>query len=107
MADQPSPNICCVSLGMVIIDNIHMPNKPALYDVLGGSATFVTLGQRLFASELSEVGCLLVAGEDFPQTVKEEIQNWGTTLVLKERTNARSTRGKLEYEDDTFGRKYS
>lgn len=43
--------IPCVSLDMVILDEIRMPNRPPLLDVIGGSATFVTLGLCLFATK--------------------------------------------------------
>ncbi|CAI6339761.1 unnamed protein product [Periconia digitata] len=99
-----SPNISCVSLGMVIIDDIHMPGRPPLKDVLGGSASFVTLGQRLFASTPPEVGCLVIAGNDFPSNVKRTFDEWGITLVTKVRTDRKSSRGKLVYQDTTFGR---
>ncbi|KAF2681156.1 pfkB family kinase [Lentithecium fluviatile CBS 122367] len=105
MASSTPPYISCISLGMIIIDEIHMPNRPALIDVLGGSASFVTLGSRLFAKTPERVGCLLVAGDDFPETVREEIESWGTTLAMKKREGEKSTRGKLVYEDDTFGPK--
>lgn len=96
--------VSCVSLGMVIIDEIRMLNKPVLSDVIGGSATFVTLGQRLFADTPSEVGCLVLAGRDFPPIVEDEVRSWGTAQVIKKNKDRLSTRGLLEYEDDTFGR---
>ncbi|KAJ4292798.1 hypothetical protein N0V90_009461 [Kalmusia sp. IMI 367209] len=101
-----TPNISCVSLGMVIIDEIHMPHREPLLEVIGGSATFVTLGQRLFARDSSEVGCLVIAGDDFPSSVKRIIEHWGTTTVFKPREGKPSSRGKLVYRDDTFSGKY-
>ncbi|KAF1955365.1 Ribokinase-like protein [Byssothecium circinans] len=97
--------ISCVSLGMVIIDEIHMPGRSPLIDVLGGSASFVTLGQRLFASVPQEVGCLIIAGNDFPSAIKERLERWGITLEAKVREGRNSTRGKLVYTDNTFGPK--
>ncbi|KAF2662644.1 Ribokinase-like protein [Lophiostoma macrostomum CBS 122681] len=90
---------------MVILDSIQLPNKPRLADVIGGSGSFVTLGQRLFATEPARVGCLIIAGEDFPKDVEATLDNLGITLVVQKRENALSTRGLLEYEDDTFGPK--
>jgi hypothetical protein len=34
------PLIDFVSLGMVILDEIHIPNQPPMLDVVGGSGTF-------------------------------------------------------------------
>jgi len=92
---------------MVIIDEIHMPSRPPLVDVLGGSASFVTLGQRLLAAKAKVFGCLVVAGDDFSEAARKQIEGWGTELVVKIRNGEKSTRGRLVYEDDTFGRKCS
>ncbi|KAJ4356875.1 hypothetical protein N0V95_002966 [Ascochyta clinopodiicola] len=95
----------CVSLGMLILDEIKMPNKAPLRNVIGGSSTFVTLGLRLFASDPSSVGCLILAGSDFPPSVEDEVKAWSTTLVLQKDATRRSSRGLLVYKDDTFGPK--
>lgn len=102
---SPTPFISGVSLGMVIIDDIRIPNKAPLTDVVGGSGSFVTLGQRLFEeSESFKIGCLVLAGDDFPEVVKTRLRSFGVTLVVKKKGGATSTRGLLDYEDDTFGR---
>ncbi|KAF2735752.1 pfkB family kinase [Polyplosphaeria fusca] len=100
-----APEISCVSLGMVILDEIRMPNKTPMENVIGGSASFMTLGSRIFAQEAAKVGCLLVAGRDFPTSVESRLRQWGTTLVVQKHDSAPSTRGFLEYQDDTFGPK--
>lgn len=105
MATITTPKLSCVSLGMLIIDEIRMLNKPPLFNVIGGSSTFVTLGLRLFADNPSSIGCLVLAGSDFPQEVEHEVQSWGTTLVLEKDATKQSSRGLLIYEDDTFGPK--
>jgi hypothetical protein len=107
MASNASPEISCVSLGMVIVDEIHLPgrNRP-LAEVLGGSASFVTLGQRLFASIPEEIGCLIIAGNEFPPAIRGVVEHWGVTLLMKVREGQNSTRGKLIYLDDNFGCKY-
>ncbi|KAH7380178.1 putative PfkB family kinase [Pyrenochaeta sp. MPI-SDFR-AT-0127] len=73
-----------VSLGMVVIDEIHLPSQPPLIDVAGGSGTYTALGSRLFA-----------AGA----------QSRMASLVFSMLEDKLSTRGLLEYEDDTFGPK--
>tara|TARA_R110002003_G_scaffold39_14_gene2534 strand:- start:3759 stop:4691 length:933 start_codon:yes stop_codon:yes gene_type:complete len=50
------------------------------------------------------VGCLVLAGTDFPDHVKKQLSSWQMTLQLKISQTEPSTRGLLEYEDDTFGR---
>ncbi|KAF1947637.1 putative PfkB family kinase [Clathrospora elynae] len=84
-----------VSLGMAIMDEIRSPSQPPHLDVLGGSGIYSTLGYRLFASRTatSRVGCLVL------------LEAWNTNLVIKVDEERLSTRGLLEYEDDTFGPK--
>ncbi|KAH7138469.1 Ribokinase-like protein [Dendryphion nanum] len=100
-----APDVLGVSLGMVIIDEIRIPNKESLIDIIGGSGTFVTLGQRIFANNPLTVGCLVVAGEDFPKDIESGLQKLGVKLVLKRKEGENSSRGLLKYKDDTFGAK--
>ncbi|KAK3201764.1 hypothetical protein GRF29_164g593281 [Pseudopithomyces chartarum] len=94
--------ISTVSLGMLILDDIHIPTRPQpLTNVLGGSAAFVTLGERLFLDPTS-VGCLVIAGHDFPAEIRTEIESWGTSTVVRQRDQP-SSRGRLVYEDEGFG----
>ncbi|KAL2064560.1 hypothetical protein VTL71DRAFT_3697 [Oculimacula yallundae] len=96
-----------VSLGMVVLDELRFPSKAPLLDVMGGSGTYATLGARLFASDerSDTVGCLVLAGNDFPEAVENTLRDWGIKLVLKKDTGRLSTRGLLQYEDTTFGPK--
>ena len=107
MEANVKPQISCVSLGMVILDEIRMPNKPPLLNVIGGSATFVTLGLRLFASKDLPSGCLVLAGSDFPDDVKDEFYRWRNfvRMIIDTDISKLSSRGLLTYEDDTFGPK--
>jgi len=50
------------------------------------------------------IGCLVLAGKDFPEAVENKLHEWKMTLELKRNPNKLSTRGLLEYEDTTFGR---
>ena len=63
-----------------------------------------TLGCRLFAGcdRSGEVGCIVLAGEDFPDAIKDELERWKLSLILIACPNKLSTRGLLEYEE--FGR---
>ncbi|KAF2017605.1 pfkB family kinase [Aaosphaeria arxii CBS 175.79] len=73
--------------------------------ISGGSGSFATLGQRIFSRVPSNLGCLIIAGDDFPEVVKDVFGAWGVSVVLKKRVGKTSTRGLLEYEDGTFGPK--
>jgi hypothetical protein len=106
MEDVTTPQISCVSLGMVILDEIRMPNHPPLLNVIGGSSTFVTLGLRLFATDSLTPGCLVLAGNDLPSPIREEMLRWHMQhLVVLTSSNQPSSRGLLEYADSTFGPK--
>ncbi|KAH7088389.1 Ribokinase-like protein [Paraphoma chrysanthemicola] len=96
-----------VSLGMLVLDEIRIPGHPALTNVVGGSGAFSTLGFRIFHPSPSsyKVGCLVLAGADFPDQVQEELEKWEVTLLVKKDAEKLSTRGLLEYHDDTFGPK--
>lgn len=97
--------ISCVSLGMVILDEIRMPDKAPLLNVIGGSATFVALGLRLFATPSLQPGCLVMAGSDFPPDIRDEMRTWHTSIIMKDSSELKSSRGLLTYTDTTFGPK--
>ncbi|KAF3002566.1 hypothetical protein E8E13_007936 [Curvularia kusanoi] len=106
MEEPTTPQISCVSLGMVILDEIRMANQPPLLNVIGGSSTFVTLGLRLFATKSLNPGCLVLAGNDLPSSILEEIQRWHMDhLVVLTSPSQPSSRGLLIYSDSTFGPK--
>ncbi|ETS86124.1 hypothetical protein PFICI_04149 [Pestalotiopsis fici W106-1] len=94
-----------VSLGMIVLDELRLPDGRVLHDCVGGSGAYSTLGARLTAAAQPDtVGSLIVAGNDFPDAVAELIRSWGVSLdfIVKD---GKSTRGLLEYHDAVFGRK--
>lgn len=95
-----------VSLGMVVLDELRFPHAATMHDVPGGSGAFSTLGARLVAgTERShEVGCVIMAGDDFPETTLAQFESWGVDLVVSRNPGRQSTRGLLVYEDTEFGR---
>lgn len=68
-----------------------------------------TLGARMFAgaARSKSVACIILTGFDFPPHVLENLRGWNLSLVVQLSPNAASTRGRLEYLDANFGRKYS
>ena len=67
-----------------------------------------TLGSRLFVTRAhsKKIGCLVLAGYDFPKIVKTQLLTWQMTMllnVLQDRFGL-TTRGFLKYQDDTFRR---
>lgn len=99
--------LAVVSLGTVVIDEIRGPSLPTQRDVPGGSATFAIMGARLVAGRerAGEIGCIIMAGGDFPETTLRQYESWGVTLAVKTDRTRPSTRGLLEYQDEVFGSK--
>ncbi|OTA69256.1 hypothetical protein K449DRAFT_460802, partial [Hypoxylon sp. EC38] len=96
-----------VSFGMIVLDELRFPSNYTLYDVPGGSGMYATLGSRLFKPgwRSAKVGCVVLAGYDFPAELLRQLQRWRVTLVVHKIPGKPSTRGLLKYEDDAFGRK--
>lgn len=65
------------------------------------------MGARLFAPgpRSTRVGCIVMAGHDFPEVVLQQFKNWGLNLVIHEVPDKPSTRGLLKYIDSDFGRR--
>lgn len=102
-----SPLFC--TLGMVVLDEIHLPGGRILRDVAGGSCAFSTLGARLAVEDdqAQRVACYVLAGEDFPGAVEQQLQRWGIDLVVQKRHGLQSTRAKLQYHDQSFSSKWA
>ncbi|KAB8261297.1 putative PfkB family kinase [Aspergillus pseudonomiae] len=100
-------HISFTSLGLVVLDEIRLPNRKALTDILGGSGAYATLGARLFLPhpQSNSLGWMVHVGNDFPKPIEDRLQSWDVTLVIERESNQASTRGLLEYKDSTFGPK--
>ncbi|KAJ3464741.1 hypothetical protein MRS44_009527 [Fusarium solani] len=96
-----------VSLGMVVLDEIRFPSRETLYNVPGGSGLYATLGARIIQSRFTStsIGCIVLAGYDFPESVVQTLSTWGLALQVKRVPNKLSTRGLLQYKDENFGLK--
>ncbi|EWC48626.1 hypothetical protein DRE_01848 [Drechslerella stenobrocha 248] len=106
MAD---PKILFATLGMVILDDVYFHDDTAIYDALGGSGTYSTLGARLFCSEPgsapSSIGWAMRIGVGFPGETLDKLKSWGTTLHLIHEPSSGATRGLVRYQDATLGSK--
>ncbi|KAL3466491.1 Ribokinase-like protein [Aspergillus heterothallicus] len=102
-----APSISFLSLGLVVLDEIRLPNRPPLTNILGGSGAYATLGARLFLPPPSSksVGWTLHVGNDFPEPIQDALEKWDVTLYIERKDDRPSTRGLLEYRDTTFGPK--
>ncbi|KAI0450084.1 Ribokinase-like protein [Xylaria acuta] len=95
-----------VSLGMLLLDELRFPNGDRAVDVPGGSGLYATLGARLFkpGATAADVGCIVVAGYDLPDSTVRLLESWKMALLLVRDADKQCTRGLLQYEDDAFGR---
>lgn len=71
------------------------------------SIILATLGARLFLPhQLSRsLAWPIHVGNDFPDSISNLLQSWDIELVIERSSDKDSTRGLLEYQDTTFGRK--
>ncbi|KAK4232789.1 Ribokinase-like protein [Achaetomium macrosporum] len=102
---QSSQNPIFVSLGMVILDEIRFTDGKVLHDVAGGSGLYSTLGARMTdtaAAHPKKVGCCVLAGADFPDSMEQAIKSWGIALTVIRDPSRLSTRGLLTYSGDSF-----
>ncbi|KAI5919352.1 Ribokinase-like protein [Camillea tinctor] len=96
-----------VSLGMIVLDELRLPSGDILRDKVGGSGAYSTLGARLVTGPMGshEIGCFVLAGHDFPQYVTELLKSWDISLEIDVDNDRLSTRGLLEYHEETFNHK--
>lgn len=111
MNTNPENSPLFLSLGMLILDELHLPDGTVRHDVLGGSGTYSTLGARLavdvkYARRARRIGSFILAGDDFPHgKVEGMFGAWGIDFEIGGVDGMRSSRGRLEYLDWGFERK--
>lgn len=93
-----------VTLGMFIIDEIHYPDKPSKYNILGGGGLFSTLGSRIALSlnDPSKCAMIIDEGSDFPESAREKLNKWNSGIVFRKDTSRLTTRGWNNYKENDF-----
>lgn len=78
-------------------------------ELILGRIISATLGARLFKAgpRAVDVGCIVAAGYDLPDSTVRLLESWGLTLLLVRDAEKPCTRGLLQYEDDAFSRAYT
>lgn len=80
-----------------------------MLDKLGGAGTCATMGARVFYPQNNlnirerPVGFIVHAGNDFPPSVRAELESWNTNSVVVETPNRCTTRGKNVYQNEVRG----
>jgi len=85
------------------IDDIEFPPpKEPVKDILGGAGSWSALGARLFSPppKSKSVGWVVDAGLDFPVELRQIIQSWETSCVLRETPERKTTRGHNTYGEN-------
>ncbi|KAK6833445.1 pfkB family kinase [Apiospora arundinis] len=88
------PRIAFVSLGMLVLDELHLPDGQVLSDRVGGSGAWSMLGARMVFGPRE-------ASESAAQVVRE----LRVTLEMLVDESRDSTRGRLVYHDAGFNNK--
>jgi len=98
------PTIAFVSLGMLVLDELHLPGSQVLRDGVGGSGAWSMLGARIATGlrDAKRVGSFIVAGHDFPESAVQTVRELGVTLEMLVDETRESTRGRLVYHDEAF-----
>lgn len=108
MGEKQSDPPLFVSLGMLVLDELHLPDGKIQHDIIGGSGAYSTLGARLAMEESQNrrIASFVLAGDDFPRdAVEERLRSWGIDYMIQETPGKVSTRGRLRYHDWMFERK--
>ncbi|GAB7366303.1 hypothetical protein MBLNU230_g8103t1 [Neophaeotheca triangularis] len=85
-----------VALGGIWIDEIHSGDTEP-QNVIGGSVPFASIGARMFAGSLSDVGMFLMVGKDFPQDAMEQLESLMVECEIITLEDKPSARGRIEY----------
>ena len=91
---------------LIALDDISYDDgRPPLTDVVGGAGTYATMGARLFydCRDRANVGFVVHAGSDFPESIREEIAAWQSGTIFQETPERRTTRGKNTYHGEIRG----
>lgn len=89
-----------VTMGMFIVDDIYysIPRAPVT-DIIGGAGSYAVLGARIMRGSGHTVGWTIHAGSDFPETVRKEVQSWGTRCEFVDTPERLTTRGLNVYRE--------
>lgn len=93
------------SLGLFIIDQNQYPSswgRATESDIVGGGLSYAVIGARMVCGKdkAKQICGIVDMGTDFPPSLKEEIDSWGTGVIFRENPNRLTTRGVNVYRED-------
>lgn len=83
-------------------DEMHYnPPKPPQRNVLGGAGTYAALGARIVTptANAKSISWIVDAGNDFPQELRDIIDSWGTSCMIRETSWRQTTRAWNGYDE--------
>lgn len=98
-------NIIFTSLGMFIIDDNEYPpswNRPNEHNIIGGAGSYSIVGARIIGGhKLSKtISGIIDKGNDFPESVKQELDSWNTGTIFRNNPHRLTTRGLNIYDEN-------
>lgn len=93
------------SLGLFIIDDNEYPSssgKETEYNVIGGGVSYAAIGGRIVGSAKKGhlISGIIDKGSDFQIEVEDEINSWGTGLVIRSDESRLTSRGVNIYDEN-------
>ena len=85
---------------IIWLDDIHFPPpKPSVTNILGGAGTYSALGARLLSPppRSKSIGWVVDVGSDFPHEIRDAINDWDTSCVMRATPERLTTRGWNSY----------
>ncbi|EPX74565.1 carbohydrate kinase [Schizosaccharomyces octosporus yFS286] len=91
----PKNEVDFVTTGMFIIDEIEFDGGKKIRDVTGGGGSFALIGARIWSStaESKRLRIIVDKGYDFPESVKDELDNLEAGIVYRETPERKTTYG--------------
>lgn len=93
------------SMGMFIIDENEYPiswNRKNETDIIGGGGPYAIVGGRIIAGIKygKQICGIIDQGNDFPESVFQELNSWKSGIVFQKDNSRKTTRGKNIYTID-------
>ena len=82
------------------LDEIHFPPPdPPVHGIIGGAGAYAALGARIVQGNKLKhlISWTIHVGKDFPDDIRKQIEEWGTTVNWIDTKNRLTTRALNKY----------
>ena len=112
---EAKDDVSVVTFGMLTLDDIvfekvdGQANKNDKTGVLGGAGTYAVIGARMMAGprDANTISWVVHVGNDFPASVKDEIDSWGIRTMYIDTLNRPTTKARNSYRGEDRGFKFT